>query len=185
MTANRAARETGQSLKSPLAAHSHGTSAGRVLFTEPESPVTRRAMSLRELTLADFGDYLRTTNNRNGRPYEETTVENYVYAGRALDAEPDAYGMTSKGRRAPLWKRSTVWAAADSRQGMGGGHKPAPRARPPSPTRTRVMSGYLASWPIFAPTPSPPQLASPQSGASASGRPSGSSAPPGPFSRKN
>jgi hypothetical protein len=37
--------------------------------------------------------------------------------------EPDAYG-TNAGRRAPLWKRSTVWAAADSRQGMGGGHKP-------------------------------------------------------------
>jgi len=31
---------------------------------------------------------------------------------------------TVKGRRAPLWKRSTVWAAADGRPGMGGGHRP-------------------------------------------------------------
>lgn len=63
-----------------------------MLAAEPEAPVARRAMSLRELTLADFGDYLRTTNNRNGRPYEETTVENYVYVGRALDAWMTANG---------------------------------------------------------------------------------------------
>ena len=46
-----------------------------------------------------------------------------IHANRHLGyfPEPDAYGTTSKGRRAPLWKRSTVWAAADSRRkGMGG-----------------------------------------------------------------
>lgn len=35
--------------------------------------------------------------------------------------EPDAYGPAPRGRPAPLWKRSTVWAFADSRPGHGGG----------------------------------------------------------------
>jgi hypothetical protein len=47
--------------------------------------------------------------------------------------EPDAYGTTSKGRQAPLWKRSTVWAAADSRKGVGGGHKPGTPGAPAKP----------------------------------------------------
>jgi hypothetical protein len=47
--------------------------------------------------------------------------------------EPDAYGTTSKRRPAPLWKRATVWAAADSRQGMGGGHKPGTPGAPAKP----------------------------------------------------
>jgi hypothetical protein len=48
-----------------------------------------------------------------------------IHSLRALGyfPEPDAYGVASNGRRAPLWKRSTVLAAADSRQGKGGGHK--------------------------------------------------------------
>jgi hypothetical protein len=58
-----------------------------------------------------------------------------IHANRRLRyfPEPDAYGMTSKGRQAPLWKRSTVWAVADNRKGMGGGHppgRPSPTAKP-------------------------------------------------------
>jgi hypothetical protein len=47
--------------------------------------------------------------------------------------EPDAFGSTSKGRRAPLWKRSTVWAVADARPGMGGGHRPGTPGAPAKP----------------------------------------------------
>ena len=49
-----------------------------------------------------------------------------IHANRRLHyfPDPDAYGTTSKGRRAPLWKRSTVWAAADRREGKRGGHLP-------------------------------------------------------------
>ena len=50
-------------------------------------------MSLRELTLGDFADYLRTTTNRHGRPYVEAIVENYVFAGKALDAWMAASGI--------------------------------------------------------------------------------------------
>ena len=46
---------------------------------------------------------------------------NVIHANRRLGyfPEPDAHGPARRGRRAPLWKRSTVWAAADSRPGHG------------------------------------------------------------------
>ena len=47
--------------------------------------------------------------------------------------DPDGYGTTARGRRAPLWKRSTVWAAADNRPGMGGGHRPGTPGAPAKP----------------------------------------------------
>jgi hypothetical protein len=58
-----------------------------------------------------------------------------IHANRRLGyfPEPDAYGMTSKGRRAPLWKRSTVWTVADSRVGVGGGHLPGTPGAPAKP----------------------------------------------------
>jgi hypothetical protein len=58
-----------------------------------------------------------------------------IHANRRLGyfPEPDAFGSTSKGRRAPLWKRSTVWAAADARPGMGGGHRPGTPGAPAKP----------------------------------------------------
>ena len=58
-----------------------------------------------------------------------------IHASRRLGhfPKPDAYGMTSKGRRAPLWKRSTVWAVADGRKGKGGGHKPGTAGAPAKP----------------------------------------------------
>jgi len=58
-----------------------------------------------------------------------------IHANRRLGyfPEPDAYGTTRKGRRAPLWKRSTVWAMADSRPGIGGGHKPGTPGAPAKP----------------------------------------------------
>ena len=58
-----------------------------------------------------------------------------IHANRRLGyfPEPDAYGKAARGRPAPLWKRSTVWAAADRRQGMGGGRKPGPPSAPAKP----------------------------------------------------
>jgi hypothetical protein len=60
---------------------------------------------------------------------------NVIHANRRLGyfPNPDAYGTTAKGRRAPLWKRSTVWAVADSRPGVGGGHKPGTPGAPAKP----------------------------------------------------
>jgi hypothetical protein len=46
---------------------------------------------------------------------------------------PDDYGMTARGRRAPLWWRSTVWDAADGRTGKGTGGGRPPGTPHPSP----------------------------------------------------
>jgi hypothetical protein len=58
-----------------------------------------------------------------------------IHANRRLGyfPEPDAYGPARRGRPSPLWKRSTVWAAADRRPGMGGGHKPGTPGAPAKP----------------------------------------------------
>jgi len=58
-----------------------------------------------------------------------------IHANRRLGyfPEPDAYGTGGRGPRAPLWKRSTVWAAADSRPGVGGGQRPGPSGVPAKP----------------------------------------------------
>jgi hypothetical protein len=60
---------------------------------------------------------------------------NVIHANRRLGyfPEPDAYGTTVRGRAAPLWKRSTVWAVADRRPGIGGGHKPGTPGAPAKP----------------------------------------------------
>ena len=40
----------------------------------------------RGITLAEFEEYLRTVNNRDGRPYAEMTINAYVAPARHLDA---------------------------------------------------------------------------------------------------
>lgn len=49
-----------------------------------------------------------------------------IHANRRLGyfPEPDGWGTSRNGRRAPLWKRSTVWAVADGRVGVGGSREP-------------------------------------------------------------
>jgi hypothetical protein len=62
-------RATKASLKSPLAVSS-GTSAAPFLPANGEGAVlTGSALSDRGATLAEFEDYLRTVNSRDGRPY--------------------------------------------------------------------------------------------------------------------
>ena len=58
-----------------------------------------------------------------------------IHANRRLGyfPEPDAHGPVRRGRPVPLWRRATVWAAADSRPGMGGGHKPGTPGAPAKP----------------------------------------------------
>ncbi len=55
-----------------------------------------------------------------------------IHANRRLGyfPEPDAYGPARQGRPAPLWKRSTVWAAADGRPGRAAAAGPGAPAKP-------------------------------------------------------
>jgi hypothetical protein len=78
-----------------------------------------------------------TRVDRNGDPEELVDAaeaarilgyanRHVIHSNRRLGyfPEPDAHGKKGRGPLSPLWKRSTVWAAADRRRGMGGGHKP-------------------------------------------------------------
>jgi hypothetical protein len=69
-----------------------------------------------------------------------------IHANRRLGyfPEPDAYGPAPRGRSAPLWKRSTVWAAADSRPGMGGGRRPGTTAKSRPYVGDRRLARVLA-----------------------------------------
>jgi hypothetical protein len=60
---------------------------------------------------------------------------NVIHANRHLGIfpEPDGYGTTAKGRRAPLWRRATVWGAADNRKGLGGAGKAGTAGAPAKP----------------------------------------------------
>ena len=78
--------------------------------------------SPRELTLADFADYLRTTNNRNGRPFEEATASNYVYAARALDAWMTAQGIDGDFTVADTAMLNRFLRDYFRRHGQGGTH---------------------------------------------------------------
>jgi hypothetical protein len=69
MTPTPARNRRRSPLKSPLALAGGYASPGRPAIAEtadPALPVV--ALSDREATLAEFEDYLQTTNNRDGRP---------------------------------------------------------------------------------------------------------------------
>ena len=74
-------------LRSPLAAATQSPPPPICLpaGTGP-APSQPTAANPRSLTLAEFGDYLRTINNRDGRPYEDATINAYVFPAKALDA---------------------------------------------------------------------------------------------------
>ena len=114
-------------------------SAGRTTGTKTSGPPgTRRTCrgKVESLTQVDRSgdpdDLVDATEAARMLRYANRHV---IHANRRLGyfPEPDAYGKAAKGRRAPLWKRSTVWAAADRRQGMGGGRKPGTPGAPAKP----------------------------------------------------
>jgi hypothetical protein len=70
-------------LKSPLAVPDRR--AGPIETDERPSTARNMSMTDRQATLAEFEDYLRTTNNRDGRPYEERTIEACLTPAKNLD----------------------------------------------------------------------------------------------------
>jgi hypothetical protein len=83
----------GRPLKSPLAIvgnHALPDAGGEA----GTAPVARGAgLTERGITLAEFEEYLRTVNNRDGRPYQEKTINAYVAPARNLDAWLTAKGI--------------------------------------------------------------------------------------------
>jgi hypothetical protein len=90
--ATRSRGAAGRALKSRLAvpgtaAASHDTAPG-----SPASAARRAALTDREETLAEFQGYLRSVNNRDGRPYEEKTITAYSDPAKSLDRWMTAHG---------------------------------------------------------------------------------------------
>lgn len=77
----------------------------------------------RAVTLDEFYDYLRTTTNRDGRPYEAASISAYLGPAKALDDHPSPY--TAKlSRYAEVKGRPTTLSADfidDLLQVTGGG----------------------------------------------------------------
>jgi hypothetical protein len=85
-------RVPGRPLKSPLAVAGdyQPLEAGQV---NADPVLAGAVLSGREATLAEFEDYLRTVNSREGRPYEEKTIENYTGPAKNLDRWMTAGGI--------------------------------------------------------------------------------------------
>ena len=91
--ATRSRRAAGRALKSPLAvpgtaAASHDPAPGSLALAP-----ARTALTDREETLAEFQGYLRTVNNRDGRPYEQRTITAYSDPAKSLDRWMTANGI--------------------------------------------------------------------------------------------
>jgi integrase/recombinase XerD len=91
--ATRSRHAAGRALKSPLAAPgtaaaSHDPGPGSLA-----SAPGRAALTDRGETLAEFQGYLRTVNNRDGRPYEEKTITAYSDPAKSLDRWMTANGI--------------------------------------------------------------------------------------------
>ncbi len=81
-------------LKSPLAMPSAVPSLAGISAAEGlGAALTDVVLTDRGATISEFEDYLRTTNNRAGRPYEEKTIENYAGPCRNLDTWMTANGI--------------------------------------------------------------------------------------------
>src|SRR5258708_7836623 len=85
-TTARGRRAPSRPLKSPLAVAGDYAGPRRITPEEHTMPASGGVLRReREATLAEFEDYLRTVNNRDGRPYEERSIEAYVAPGKHLD----------------------------------------------------------------------------------------------------
>jgi integrase/recombinase XerD len=71
-------------LRSPLAAPG-GPGRAPSEFDGLTAPPSRAVLTDRGATRAEFEDYLRTTNNKFGRPYEEASISAYVCPAKILD----------------------------------------------------------------------------------------------------
>jgi hypothetical protein len=73
----RGRRSSGRVLKNPLAAPGGESASGGSISGSLALAPERAALTDREATLAEFQGYLRTVNNRAGRPFEEKTITAY------------------------------------------------------------------------------------------------------------
>jgi hypothetical protein len=89
----RGQRIPARTLKSPLAAPGHAAQADIATAASALAASVRSPLTDRESTLAEVEGYLRTVNNRDGRPYEEKTISVYSAPAKNLDGWLTANGI--------------------------------------------------------------------------------------------
>jgi integrase/recombinase XerD len=89
----RGRRIPARTLKSPLAAPGHATQADVVTAASALAAFVQSPLTDRESTLAEFEGYLRTVNNRDGRPYGEKTISVYSVPAKNLHGWLTASGI--------------------------------------------------------------------------------------------
>jgi hypothetical protein len=90
----RGGRAPGRALKSPLAAPGASAVCSAANFGSLAPAPGQAALTDREATLAEFQGYLRTVNNRAGRPFEEKTITVYSDPVKSLDRWMTANGVS-------------------------------------------------------------------------------------------
>ena len=102
-------RAPGRVLKSPLAVPGAAHASSYPDFGSLPFAHGRAALTDREATLAEFQGYLRTVNNRDGRPFEEKTITAYSDPVKSLtvcQTSPAAVGGQQPGAgRVPARRR--------------------------------------------------------------------------------
>jgi site-specific recombinase XerD len=93
MTTMTARRLAARPLKSPLASPSGHSAARPAGAGADEAAPARAELPSRTLQLSEFASHLRTINNRDGRPYDDSTIKTYVYPARALDRWMEAHDI--------------------------------------------------------------------------------------------
>ena len=81
-------------LKSPLAVPGAAHASSDPDFGSLPLAHGHAALTDQEATLAEFQGYLRTVNNRDGRPFEEKTITAYSDPVKSLDRWMTANGIT-------------------------------------------------------------------------------------------
>ena len=104
-----------------------------------------------------------------------------IHANRRLRyfPEPDAYGTTARGRAPRCGSDRLCGPRPTAAPASGGGHKPGTPGAPAKPHPYAGDERLDRSWPSSVPATGRRRRGSPRSGASASARPSASSAPRG------
>jgi hypothetical protein len=116
-------RGPGRPLKSPLAVAASSALHPSASAPASDSAVTRRpVLSERRATLAEFEDHLRSVNSRDGRPYEEKTIEAYLAPAKNLDKWLEAGGTEGDFTVADVRLLNRYFRDYYLKHGQGGTH---------------------------------------------------------------
>jgi site-specific recombinase XerD len=118
-----ARRGPSRPLKNPLAVAGGYASPTSAPGPDPGTlSLTGTSLTEREATIAEFEDYLRTVNNRDGRPYEETSIRAYLDPARNLDKWLTANGIEGDFTIADTTLLNKYFREYYMKRGQGGTH---------------------------------------------------------------